>query len=194
MNTTEINGGTWSTKYFGIVAGPLTVIIVLLPLVALPLIDFLLRFLAQETLRQLIAIVLLVLSLVANLQFSIKNGYGDWSSATWSYILIGMTAMPFFAMMGYVGLSLMLPVVQAMRIRGHRNRTRGVSTGKLMEALKTVIRPQKVRLAVFVFLAVLYVIGYCVNSIVSVVALVLYFVYTGATWCWGRRRKEQSTE
>lgn len=37
MNTKEINGSAWPTSYFGIVAGPLTAVSVLLPVMALPL-------------------------------------------------------------------------------------------------------------------------------------------------------------
>lgn len=45
MNTTEINGSAWATKYYVAVAVPLTVVTVLVPLIALPAFNVALRLL-----------------------------------------------------------------------------------------------------------------------------------------------------
>ncbi|KAF4463199.1 family metal ion transporter [Fusarium albosuccineum] len=71
MNTTEINGSSWPTKYFGIIAGPLTIISVLLPLVALDVLDYFLRFLSSSFVLPLVCNILLLMALVIDIWFCI---------------------------------------------------------------------------------------------------------------------------
>ncbi|KAK2593660.1 hypothetical protein QQS21_008629 [Conoideocrella luteorostrata] len=73
MNTTEINGSNWPTKYFGVIAGPLTIFSVLLPLIALRLLDAVLRFWPLVMRFYLGSNTVLLVSLAANIQLGIQN-------------------------------------------------------------------------------------------------------------------------
>ncbi|KAJ5381261.1 uncharacterized protein N7496_003689 [Penicillium cataractarum] len=190
MNTTEINGGAWSTKYFGIVAGPLTFVSVLLPLVALSLVDAVLRFLSQDILRQLFTNAILLVALAANVHFAIAYN-ADWSQGTLAWFTIGTLLMPLGAIIVYVTVDLALPITQAMRVRRRGDRDLGSTVA---EAMKVVLRQQKWRLAMFTVLTVVYFVGYYVNVIASIVALGLYYLYVGAAWYWHRRRSKRSME
>lgn len=190
MNTTEINGSAWSTKYFGIVAGLLTFVSVLLPLVALSLIDAVLRFLSQDILRQLFTSVILLVALAANVHFIIAYN-ADWSLSTLAWSTAGTLVMPLTAFMLYVTVDLALPITQAMRVR---RRGDGDLGSTVAEAMKVVLRQKKWRLAVFTVLTAVYLVGYCVNVIASIVALGLYYLYVGAAWYWHRRHSKRSME
>lgn len=193
MNTTEINGGAWSTKYFGIVAGPLTFVSVLLPLVALSLIDAVLRFLSQDILRQLFTNVILLVALAANVHFIIAYN-ADSSLGTLAWFTVGTLLMPLGAIIMYVTVDLALPITQAMRVRRRRRRGDRDLGSTITEAMKVVLRQQKWRLAVCTVLTVVYFVGYYLNVIASIVALGLYYLYVGAAWYWHRRRSKRSME
>ncbi|KAI0167744.1 hypothetical protein BJ166DRAFT_240166 [Pestalotiopsis sp. NC0098] len=76
MNTSEINDGHWPTKYFTIVAVPLTVISVLLPLVMLRLLDVLDRLSSQRRLLKLTQDVVILFILIC----SVLDIVQDYSS------------------------------------------------------------------------------------------------------------------
>ncbi|KAE8444065.1 hypothetical protein EG329_000933 [Mollisiaceae sp. DMI_Dod_QoI] len=75
MNTVEINGSAWKIKYYFIVAIPLAVLTVLLPLIILPTFHFLLRYLeTHSVLRGIIRWTWIIVTLVLNLCLTFRMG------------------------------------------------------------------------------------------------------------------------
>lgn len=193
MNTTEINGGTWPTKYFGIVAGSLTFVSVLLPLVVLSLIDAVLRFLSQDILRHFFASVILLVALAANIHLVILYN-ADWSLGIQIWFAVGRLVMPVITVAQYVTIDLTLPIIRAIQVRRRRDQDLGSTAFSVAEAMKEAPLERKWRLAVFTVLTVVYFIGYFVNAHTSIVAMGLYYVYVGVAWYWHRRRSKRSME
>ncbi|EAU29678.1 predicted protein [Aspergillus terreus NIH2624] len=193
MNTTEINGGTWPTKYFGIVAGSLTFVSVLLPLVVLSLIDAVLRFLSQDILRHFFASVILLVALAANIHLVILYN-ADWSLGIQIWFAVGRLVMPVITVAQYVTIDLTLPIIRAIQVHRRRDQDLGSTAFSVAEAMKEAPLERKWRLAVFTVLTVVYFIGYFVNAHTSIVAMGLYYVYVGVAWYWHRRRSKRSME
>jgi hypothetical protein len=68
MNTREINGSSWRIKYYFITALPLTVTTVFLPLLILPIFNFMVRHVADNgALRNVIKWSWIIFTFIANL-------------------------------------------------------------------------------------------------------------------------------
>ncbi|KAJ8127862.1 hypothetical protein O1611_g5774 [Lasiodiplodia mahajangana] len=119
MNTQEINGSAWPIKYFAISAVPLTVVLVLLPLVALPLLDVLIRINSAVKTRRWLTWFLLptVFALNLSIDIFIWLGYDKFgSSLAFAGVIIGGIAV------GLTGAYLYFPVMRAFDIRRRQDR------------------------------------------------------------------------
>jgi len=186
MNTTEINRSAWSTKWFGIIAGPLTVVAVLVPLIALGVLRAFLWLLSHVFLRQLITNLVLLISLVTSLQVSIPApqavsvGILNVDNLSWGpfeYFLYGLFPP---AVIAWNLSTLWFPVFQALRQRQATGR-RGMGT-----ALPVRWKAAVCDIGVYVILFIGWLIGFNINGWVWVATLLAYFSY--AIGAWARRR------
>ncbi|KAI1733514.1 hypothetical protein F4680DRAFT_399183 [Xylaria scruposa] len=87
MNTQEINGSAWPIRYFVISAVPLTILLIVLPLIAFPLLNLLIRFNSSVKLSYRLQWVIWSLIVLGNLSWDIYIWTGNDYYHTLLFIL-----------------------------------------------------------------------------------------------------------
>lgn len=184
MNTVEINNSNFSVKYFGYVAGPLTVISVLLPLIALRLMSAFITIFSTVFRHEYLSYAVLLLSLAGNLQFGI--GYElntSWNDSITTFLNVITIYLPLFLF--WVHLWRYFNIV-VMKIKGYQRRRldEGFYVSALPSISHVVHRREVTHFAIILIIVGIYTVGLAYDVWAGVAAILVYFIYEGATWYW----------
>lgn len=181
MNTSEINDGHWPTKYFTIVAVPLTVISVFLPLVMLRLLDVLDRLSSQRRLLKLtqdVAILFIlicsVLDMVLDYSSLLDYGLALDAATTAAIPSIALVLLPYL-LLNYTHL------VEFWHILRRRKRKTVHFRSELKKSARVLSGPS--------MFFVLWWVG-TFERACRLVACVGYFC--ARAWSWYQSRREKS--
>ncbi|KAJ3537815.1 hypothetical protein NM208_g6162 [Fusarium decemcellulare] len=180
MNTMEINGSSWPTKYFGIVAGPLTIISVLLPLFALYILDYLLRFLSSS----------FVLPLIRNILLLIALGFSIWDAIT--PIGEDATGQGILSIIFTIGFPYSIGgIYLGVGFLKYRRQVRDYGVRHMSGLLRQHLRePWNWQFGKYFVLMMMYWPASSLSAWLPVAALVLYFVDAALNWYWGYKRSK----
>ena len=94
MNTSEINGSSWQLKWYFIAAIPLVLLTVLLPLVALPVFNFIRRCYAKDWFQKFAHWSMVILILVLNLGSDIAAVVDNYAPGyVYFFCLLGLISI-----------------------------------------------------------------------------------------------------
>lgn len=181
MNTSEINDGHWPTKYFTIVAVPLTVISVLLPLVMLRLLDVLDRLSSQRRLLKLTQDVVIlfilicaVLEIVQERSSLLDDSLALDAATTTAIPSVALVLLPYFLLNH-------THQVEFWHILGQRKRNTVHFRSELKKSMRALSGP------------FMFIVLWCVGTFEKecrLVACVGYFC--ARAWSWYQSRREKS--
>lgn len=184
MNTIEINNSNLSVKYFGYVAGPLTIISVLLPLIVVRLMNALITIFVVFVRNVYLSYAALLLCLAVNLQEEIGFSLGiEWNSSTYAFLGYSRGAVPTFLFVFYVVPKLRSVITNAKAYR-RRRLNEGFYVTAILSISRVVSRREKVHLALIFILAVMYLMGILYDGSVCVATICVNFIYGGAARHW----------
>lgn len=172
MNTKEINDGAWDTKYSVMVAAPLVIISVVLPLVTLSLLGLFLR-LRSYGLLPIIGNSILLIALTFNLSAEIFAALGKDADIEPVVFLLFTFLFPAFVALPYIGFSVILVSQKARSGRG--------ST--------TLITVANGRVVGYAILGCLFIFGFSNGPGVCSGMIVAYYLEVALFWAYRKKHK-----